>query len=120
LISGPEFRAEQVAFGIWLFAPDYPDPADYVVFMPGQLVALHAGWLKGSDPSIEKLAARARVTAAPAARRSIYRHLQLEMNARSPFMPLIQPTQVFVATLDLAGAVFSAAYDVDLTQVSPT
>ena len=31
----PKFRAGQVAFGIWLWAPDYPDPADYLVFTPG-------------------------------------------------------------------------------------
>jgi hypothetical protein len=34
-------------------------------------------------------------------------------------VPLIQPTQVFVSTSDLAGAVFSGAYDVDVTQITP-
>jgi peptide/nickel transport system substrate-binding protein len=115
----PRFRAGRVAFGIWLWAPDYPDPADYLVFTPGRLIALHAGWTKGSDPAIEKLAAKAVVTTAPAARKSIYQKIQLALNARSPFIPLIQPTQVFVATTDVAGASFSGAYDVDVTQVSP-
>ena len=36
-----------------------PDPADYLAFTPGQLVGLRAGWPKGSDPAIEKLAAQA-------------------------------------------------------------
>jgi len=42
------------------------------------------------------------------------------MNARSPLIPLIQPSQVFVTTSDLTGAVFSGAYGVDVTQVSPS
>ena len=115
----PKFRAGRVAFGLWLYSFDYPDPVDYQVFVPGNLIALHVGWKKGSDLAIEKLAAKALVTTAPAARKSLYRRIQLEMNARGPFMPLIQPAQVFVSTSDLAGAYFSGAYDVDVTQISP-
>ena len=116
----PKFRAGKVAFGLWLWGPDYHDPADYLVFTPGQLVALHVGWPAGSDPAIEKLVAKARVATAPATRRSLYQQIQLALNARSPFIPLIQPAQAFVTTTDLAGAVFSGAYGVDLTQISPT
>jgi peptide/nickel transport system substrate-binding protein len=115
----PKFRAGKVAFGLWLWAPDYPDPADYLVFTPGKLIALHAGWPTGSDPAIERLAAHAAVATAPAVRKALYRRIQLGLNARGPFSPLIQPTQVFVTTSDLDDAVFSGAYDVDVTQVSP-
>jgi peptide/nickel transport system substrate-binding protein len=115
----PKFRAGKVAFGLWVWAPDYPDPADYLVFTPGKLIALHVGWPAGSDPVIEKLAAKASVTTAPARRRSVYQQIQRALNARGPFFPLMQPTQVFAATSDLAGAVFSGAYDVDVTQISP-
>ena len=115
----PKFRADKISFGLWLYSFDYPDPVDYQVFVPGELIALHAGWLRGSDPAIEKLAVKARTTTAPAARASLYRRIQLEMNARGPFVPLIQPAQAFVATLDLAGAYLSAAYDVDITRISP-
>jgi peptide/nickel transport system substrate-binding protein len=115
----PRFRAGKVAFGLWLWAPDYADPADYLVFTPGKLIALHVGWPTGSDPTIERLAQRAAVATAPSVRKALYRRIQRELNARSPFVPLIQPTQVFVCTSDLAGAVFSGAYDVDVTQVFP-
>jgi peptide/nickel transport system substrate-binding protein len=115
----PRFRAGKIAFGLWMWAPDYADPADYLVFTPGKLIALHAGWTAGSDPEVEQLAARALVTTAPAARRSLYRRIQLALNRRGPFIPLIQPAQVFAATTDLAGAAFSGAYDVDVTKVTP-
>ena len=41
------------------------------------------------------------------------------LNVTGPFFPLIQPTQVFVATKDLKGAVYNAVYPVNVTQVSP-
>ena len=63
-----KYRDGKMAFGLSLWGPDYPDPADYLVFTPGQLVGLRAGWPKGRDAAIEKLAAKALVTTAPAAR----------------------------------------------------
>jgi peptide/nickel transport system substrate-binding protein len=115
----PKFRAGRVAFGLWTWAPDFPDPSDYVVFTPGRLIALHAGWKAGSDPAVAGLARKALVATSRSARSSLYRQIQLGLNARGPFIPLIQPAQAFVATSDLAGAMFSGAYDVDLTQVAP-
>jgi peptide/nickel transport system substrate-binding protein len=114
-----KYRDGQMAFGLSLWGPDYPDPADYLAFTPGQLVGTRAGWPKGSDASIEKLASKALVTTAPAARKSLYQQIQLKLNQSGPFFPLMQPTQVFVATTDLKNAVYNATYDVDVTQVSP-
>jgi peptide/nickel transport system substrate-binding protein len=116
----PMFRAGRLPFGLWAYSFTYPDPSSYVVFEPGGLIALHAGWRAGSDPAVEKLFAKARLATTPAARGSLYRQIQLGMNARSPFVPLLEPAQAFAATKDLAGAVFSPAYYVDLTQISPS
>lgn len=113
------YRSGKMAFGLSLWGPDYPDPADYLTFAPGNLVGLRAGWPKGSDPAIEKLAAKALVTTAPAARKSLYQQFQLQLNQRGPYFPLIQPTQVFVATSDLTGAVYNAEYLVDVSHVAP-
>ena len=114
-----DYRSGKSAFGLSLWGPDYPDPADYLVFTPGQLVGLRAGWPKGGDPAIEKLAAKAMVTTAPAARAVVYRSIQRLLNQSGPFFPLIQPTQVFVSTKDLRGAVYNSVYTVDVSQVSP-
>jgi peptide/nickel transport system substrate-binding protein len=113
------YRSGKSAFGLSLWGPDYPDPADYLVFTPGNLVGLRAGWPKGADPAIEKLAAKALVTTAPAAREAVYRQIQRSLNESSPFFPLIQPTQVFVSTKDMKGAVYNSVYTVDVSQVSP-
>src|SRR5436305_8844220 len=114
-----KYRDGKMAFGLSLWGPDYPDPADYLVFTPGDLVGLRAGWPKGGDPTTERLAARARVTTKAKARQTVFRAIQRRLNAVGPFFPLIQPTQVFVATKDLRNAVFNAQYQVDVTRVSP-
>jgi peptide/nickel transport system substrate-binding protein len=113
------YRSGKDPLGLSLWGPDYPDPADYLAFTPGQLVGLRAGWPKGADAAVEKLAGKALVTTAPAARASIYRSIQRLLNQSGPFFPLIQPTQVFVATKDLMGASYNSVYDVDVTQVAP-
>jgi peptide/nickel transport system substrate-binding protein len=115
-----KYRDGQMAFGLSLWGPDYPDPADYLAFTPGQLVGVRAGWPKGADAAVEKLAAKAQVTTAPAARKALYQQIQRQLNEGSPFFPLMQPTQVFVATSDLRNAVYNATYSVDVTAVSPS
>ena len=43
-----KYRDGKMAFGLSLWGPDYPDPADYLAFMPGELVGTRAGWPAGS------------------------------------------------------------------------
>jgi peptide/nickel transport system substrate-binding protein len=114
-----KYRDGKMAFGLSLWGPDYPHARDYLAFMPGELVGTRAGWPKGSDPTIERLAARAQVTIRPAAQQTIYRQIQRRLNQIGPYFPLIQPTQVFVSTKDLKNAAFNAQYQVDVTQVAP-
>jgi peptide/nickel transport system substrate-binding protein len=114
-----KYRDGKMAFGLALWGPDYPDPADYLAFLPGELVGTRAGWLKGGDPALEALGNKVRVTTNDKARVTLYRQIQQKLNADGPFVPLIQPTQVFVATRDLKNAAFHAVYQIDVTQVAP-
>jgi peptide/nickel transport system substrate-binding protein len=115
-----KYRSGKMAFGLSLWGPDYPDPADYLAFMPGELVGLRVGWPKGADAGLERLAARARVTTSDPARARLYRQIQNRLNATGPYFPLIQPTQVFAATRDMRGAVFNPLYQVDVRAPVPT
>jgi peptide/nickel transport system substrate-binding protein len=114
-----KYRNGTMAFGLSLWGPDYPDPADYLAFMPGELVGTRVGWPKGSDRALERLAARARVTTSDAARAPIYRQIQQRLNQTGPYFPLIQPTQVFASTMDLRGAVFNPLYSIDVRVARP-
>src|SRR5206468_8601715 len=84
-----KYRDGKMAFGLSLWGPDYPDPADYLAFTPGQLVGVRAGWPAGSDAGIEKLAAQAQVTTATTAGAKIYQQSQLGLNGRAPFVPVL-------------------------------
>jgi peptide/nickel transport system substrate-binding protein len=114
-----KYRNGTMAFGLSLWGPDYPDPADYLAFMPGELVGTRVGWPKGSDRALERLVARARVTTSDAARAPIYRQIQQRLNQTGPYFPLIQPTQVFASTKDLRGAVFNPLYSIDVRLARP-
>jgi peptide/nickel transport system substrate-binding protein len=114
-----KYRDGKMAFGLSLWGPDYPDPADYLVFLPGQLVGLRAGWPAGASPALERLGQRARTTTNDTVRAGLYRTIQRRLNQDGPFFPLIQPTQVFAATTDLRNAVFNPVYFVDVARVSP-
>jgi len=114
-----KYRDGKMAFGLSLWGPDYSDPLDYLAFMPGELVGTRAGWPKGSDPTIERLAGRVRVAVSRTVRQTLYRQIQRRLNAVGPFFPLIQPTQVFASTKDLKNAVFNPQYQIDVTRVSP-
>lgn len=113
------YRDGKMPFGLSLWGPDYPDPSDYLAFLPGELVGTRAGWPAGSEPTVEKLGSKVRVTTNDAEREKLYQLIQLRLNAYGPFFPLLQPTQVFVSTNDLTNAKFNAVYSIDVTQVKP-
>jgi peptide/nickel transport system substrate-binding protein len=113
------YRSGKMAFGLSLWGPDYPDPADYLTFAPGDLVGLRAGWAKGANAAIEKTAAAAASTTDPKARTALFQKFQRQLNTSGPYFPLMQPTQVFVATSDLKNAVYNSVYSIDVTKVAP-
>jgi peptide/nickel transport system substrate-binding protein len=114
-----KYRGGTMAFGLSLWGPDYPDPADYLAFMPGELVGLRVGWARGSDRTLERLAAQARRTVSDRRRAPMYRQIQRRLNQSGPYFPLIQPTQTFAATRDLANAVFNPLYSINVREVRP-
>ncbi len=52
-------------------------------------------------------------------REKLFQQFQRQLNQTGPYFPLMQPTQVFVATSDLKNAVYNAVYSVDVTKVAP-
>ena len=43
------YRAGTEQIGLWYWGPDYPDPNDYLAFLPGATVGLRAGWAAGLE-----------------------------------------------------------------------
>ena len=111
------YRAGTEQLGLWLWGPDYPDPNDYLVFLPGQLVGLRAGWAAGSDRRLEALGRRAGSTSNPRVRGQLFQQIQVQLNQRGPFFPLFQPGQVVAASKNLTGVVYNATFQIDLATI---
>jgi peptide/nickel transport system substrate-binding protein len=111
------YRAGTEELGLWYWGPDYPDPNDYLVFLPGQTVGLRAGWAAGSYPALEKLGVKAGSTANPTVRASLYKQIGNQLNAKSPFYPLVQPGQVVASSKNLTKTTFNVVYWIDVTAV---
>lgn len=111
------YRAGTEQLGLWLWGPDYPDPNDYLVFLPGQLVGLRAGWAARSDPKLEALGRKAGSTSNPTVRGRLFKQLQVQLNQRGPFFPLFQPGQVVAASKNLTGVVYNAQFQIDVSAV---
>jgi len=110
------YRAGKEPMGLWYWGPDFPDPSDYLNFLPGALVGLRAGWVKGADPSLETLGTTAASTTT-ASRATLYQQIQTSMNNSSPFMPLIQPAQILVGADSLKNLQSNALWLVDLSEL---
>jgi peptide/nickel transport system substrate-binding protein len=111
------YRGGQEQLGLWYWGPDFPDPSDYLNFLPGALVGLRAGWAKGSDPALEAMGTTAAGTTDKATRQSLYQQIQRSMNNTSPFMPLIQPAQILVGANSVKNLQSNALWLVDLSEL---
>jgi peptide/nickel transport system substrate-binding protein len=111
------YRGGQEQLGLWYWGPDFPDPSDYLNFLPGALVGLRAGWAKGSDPALEAMGTKAAGTTDKATRQSLYQQIQRSMNTTSPFMPLIQPAQILVGANSVKNLQSNALWLVDLSEL---
>lgn len=111
------YRAGQEEMGLWYWSPDYPDPNDYVAFLPGQLVGLRVGWTAGADATIDQLSHTASTSPDPATRAKAFQSLQERMNSIGPFFPLIQPGQVIVASKNLTNTVYNPVWYLNIAGV---
>ena len=111
------YRNGKEQIGLWYWGPDFPDPSDYLNFLPGALVGLRAGWAASADPSLSSLGTTAAGTTAKATRETLYQQIQRSMNTTSPFMPLIQPAQILVGANSVKNLQSNALWLVDLSEL---
>jgi len=116
-IATPNYRGGTFHLGMAQWNPDYPDPNDYLPFLPGQLVGIRAGWLAGADPSLESLGSKASTTADISTRGQLFQQIQTQMNQEGPIYPLIHPGQAVVATNDLTNVTYNPQWQLDLAAI---
>jgi peptide/nickel transport system substrate-binding protein len=111
------YRGGKEEMGLWEWGPDYPDPSDYLNFLPGQVVGKRANWLTGQSPALEALGTKAAATIDDATRVTQYTQIQKMMNQAGPIMPLIQPAQILVAANSVKNVKANALWLVDLSEL---
>jgi peptide/nickel transport system substrate-binding protein len=105
----------QMSQSYW--GPDYPDPNDYLVFLPGGHTAARVNWTRSMNPSLAKLGEKAARTTNDKARAAIFRQIQQRLNAESPFYPLFQPSQAIVSSKNLTNATLNFTWVLDVSAV---
>jgi peptide/nickel transport system substrate-binding protein len=111
------YRNGKEEMGLWYWGPDYPDPSDYLAFLPGGTVGERAGWHKGAAGSIEDAGAKAATAIGDDARRQAYADVQTQLNASGPFIPLIQPGQNIVTAATVTGLEYHPVWTVDVADL---
>ena len=111
--SLPNYRDGKEQMGFWLWGADYPDPSDYLVFLPGETVGLRAGWAEGSAPELTEVGDQARTTVDPTERGELYQEIQRQLNEIGPFQQLFQSAQVSVVNKSVSDFVYNAIWTVD-------
>lgn len=111
------YRNGKEELGLWYWGPDYPDPSDYLAFLPGKLVGLRAGWKAGADKELEAAGAKAATTIGDEARKQAYVDVQTRLNAAGTFIPLIQPSQNIVTAKSVTGLEFHPVWTVDVADL---
>ncbi|MDN3025859.1 ABC transporter substrate-binding protein [Streptomyces sp. S.PB5] len=112
-----KYRSGKEEAGLWYWGPDYPDPSDYLVFLPGNLVGLRAGWKAGADPELTALGEKAATTIGDDARKALYEQIQTKLNASGPFVPLLQPSRHTVTAASVTGVTYNPVWTLDVAAV---
>ncbi len=105
----------QMSQSYW--GPDYPDPNDYLVFLPGGHSALRVNWVRSLNPSLAALGDKAARTTNDTQRAAIFRQIQRRLNAEGPFYPLFQPSQAIVSSKNLTNATLNFTWVLDVSAV---
>lgn len=107
------YRKGTLQAGIMYWGPDYPDPADYTVFSPGDSLGLRAGWTKTAATAVTDAKNAATAASGPDARAAAYTKWQQVLNEQGPFIPIVQPSQYLTTTSAIKSIVPNAIWTID-------
>jgi peptide/nickel transport system substrate-binding protein len=117
IVGVQNYRDGADQMGLFNWAPDYPDPNDYLAFVPGGTVGLRAGWPASADPGLASEAATTGATGDSTQRGAEFVTLQQKLNLNSPIYPLVFPGESIVSTSNLTGVQFSSVWYLDFMQI---
>jgi peptide/nickel transport system substrate-binding protein len=111
------YNADKYALVQSYWGPDYADPNDYLVFVPGGSVATRSDWAASADPSLATLGKKAGSTSNNTQRAALFQTIQKDLNAKSPFVNMIQPAEAIVGSSNLTGVVDNPSWILSVATV---
>ncbi|WP_299541187.1 ABC transporter substrate-binding protein [uncultured Streptomyces sp.] len=98
---------------LWSYPPDYLDPQNVLGFAPGDFLSKRVHWPADDAPALAALTRKAYGSVTEADRLTAYRAWNRAMND-GPFVPLLEPNFVTVASSKVTGLVRNPLYYLDL------
>jgi peptide/nickel transport system substrate-binding protein len=112
------FRAGTEQAALWFWNPDFPDPSNYLAFLPGATLGKRAGWPATADPALTSLGEKATAETDNAARGGVYQQIQEQLNERGPFLPLFHPSQVVAYASTVKGVAYHPSWTIDVADLN--
>ena len=118
-VAFESYRAGQQAFGYWFWHPDYIDPGNHLVFLPGQTLGNRVNWTdENADPVIVELRDEALVEIDPETRVEIFHAIQDYLQESGPWAPFLQNGIQIGYKSDIQGQVYHPQWILDVAQLS--
>ena len=111
------YNADKYALVQSYWGPDYADPNDYLVFVPGGSVSTRSDWPASAYPTLATLGKKAGSTSNNSARAGLFQTIQKDLNAKSPFVDMIQPAEAIVGSSNLTGVVDNPSWILSVQSV---
>ncbi|MFJ6065166.1 ABC transporter substrate-binding protein [Streptomyces tendae] len=99
---------------LWSYPPDYLDPQNVLGFAPGDYLSKRVHWPASAAPEVAALTKTAYASVTEKDRLTAYRAWNRAMNEDGPFVPLLEPNFVTVASSEVTGLVRNPLYYLDL------
>ena len=117
-----KYREGKDQLGLWSWAADYPSPIDFLVYAPGGVVGLRAGWpadASSTAQDIADLSQQASMETDDAKRAQLLEQVNRQLAEAGPYAPMFQPAALYAFRSDLDGVTFSTIWGVDFKAVKP-
>lgn len=109
----------QVWFSGWV--ADYPDPSNFLVYLPGRVAGKRARWLPEASPQAQELARmgdEAEAETNPGKRVALLQRVQRTLVEIGPFIPLFQPAIPLAFRSSIHGAMFHSVWGLDFYPIT--
>lgn len=116
-----EYRDGKNQIGVWGWTADWPDPSNFLTFLPGRTVGKRAGWPADASPdavALAKLGGQAETEVDTRRRIGLYERVARRIAEIGPYAPLFQPAVPYAFRSNVHGATYNSVWQVDLYPVS--